>query len=106
MYLFKWSSSEKKIARQAFDMALSAELAEIMAEFKRRAVAVSTPEEMWSVQEFLQRKGDEINAKYDHRYSQLPLVFGRLVREGRVSESQLVGLAEDKLSSIRNIATL
>lgn len=106
MYFFKWSPSEKKIARQAFDMALSAELAEVMAQFKQRAVAVSAPEDMWSIQEFLQQRSDEINAKYDYRYSVLPLVFGRLVREGRVLESQLAGLAEDKLSSIRNIATL
>jgi hypothetical protein len=42
----KWSSSEKKIARSAFDTALESALAKVMAEFKRKANAASTPSEM------------------------------------------------------------
>jgi hypothetical protein len=30
---------------------------------------------------------------YDYRYSVLPLVFGNLIREGRLSEEELHGLA-------------
>ncbi len=102
----KWSASEKKIARTAFDTALASELAELIAEFKRRAAAVSSAEDLWSIQEYLQRRQLAINEKYDYRYSQLPLIFGKLVREGRVGETQLIGLAEDKLSIIRRIASL
>ena len=106
MYALKWSASEKKIARSVFGMALGSELAELIAEFKRRAAAASAAEDLWSIQEYLQRRQREINEKYDYRYSQLPLVFGKLVREGRVRESQLIGLAEDKLSIVRRIASL
>lgn len=35
-----WSASEKKLARHAFDMALDAALAKMMAEFKHKANAV------------------------------------------------------------------
>jgi hypothetical protein len=106
VYHLKWSASEKKIARSAFDTALAAELEELIAEFKARAVAASSGEDLWSIQEYLQHRQREISEKYDYRYSQLPLVFGKLVREGRVRESQVVGLAEDKLSYIRRIASL
>lgn len=106
VYDLKWSASEKKIARSVFDMALASELTELIAEFKRRAAPASSAEDLWKIQQYLQRRQHELNEKYDYRYSQLPLVFGKLVREGRVRESQLIGLAEDKLSIIRRIASL
>ena len=44
--------------------------------------------------------------KYDYRYSQLILVFSRLLREGRIREEQLAGLSEEKLSYIRRVLSL
>lgn len=106
MYDLKWSESEKKLARRVFEAALTAELAEVMTEFKARAVAAVEPDDMWSVQEHLYRKRREIDEKYDFRYSQLPLVFGQLLREGRIQVAQLAGLSEEKLSYIRRVASL
>ena len=104
MFHLTWSAAEKKVARRVFDAALAAELAEIMAEFKAKAVAAAEPDEMWSIQEYLDRKGREINQKYDYRYSQLFLLFGRLLHEGRIQQKQLDGLSEEKLAYIRHIA--
>lgn len=101
----KWSQSEKKIARRVFDTALEAELAEIMAEFKARAAAAATPDEMWELEGYLGHKRSEIAEKYDYRYSQLILVFARLLREGRIGQDQLDGLSEEKLSYIRRIVS-
>jgi hypothetical protein len=42
--------------------------------------------------------------KYDYRYSQLNLVFGRLLREKWIDEEDLRGLGEDKLPAIRSYA--
>ena len=42
--------------------------------------------------------------KYDCRYSQLTLVFGKLLRESRLGEEELCGLRQDKLESIRSYA--
>jgi hypothetical protein len=42
---------------------------------------------------------------YDYRYSVLLVVFGYLVREGRLRMEELNGLAEDKLASIRTCAS-
>ena len=106
MYGFTWSESEKKIARRVFEAALAAELAEVMTEFKAKAEAATEPSDMWTIQEHLHRKRREIDEKYDYRYSQLPLVFGRLIREGRIQADQLAGLAPEKLSVIKDVATL
>lgn len=106
MHGSRWSESEKRLARRVFEQSLKAELVEIMAEFKARAVAAEEPEDMWSIQDHLQRKRREIDEKYDYRYSQLLVVFGRLLREGRVQETELAGLAEEKLSYVRRIASL
>ena len=106
MYDLKWSESEKKLSRRVFEAALHGELAEIMAKFKAKAAAVATPDELWAIQDFLAGKQREVEQKYDYRYSQLVLVFARLVREGRITEEQLHGLSEEKLSYIRHIVSL
>jgi transcriptional/translational regulatory protein YebC/TACO1 len=106
VYDLKWSESEKKLSRRVFEAALQAELADIIAKFKAKAAAVKTPDEMWAVQEFLAKNQREIEQKYDYRYSQLILVFAKLVREGRIAEEQLHGLSEEKLSYIRHIVSL
>lgn len=102
----KWSDSEKKITRKVFQAAVSAELEETIADFKRRAAEVSSPEEMWELEEYLRRRRTDIDRKYDYRYSQLIFVFGHLLRERRISEADLSGLSEDKLEGIRRVATL
>jgi hypothetical protein len=105
MYDLKWSATEKKIAHRVFEAALTAELAEIMADFKARAAAVTVPYDMWPIEEYLARKRRGIDRKYDYRYSQLLLLFARLLREGRIQEAQLTGLAEEKLAYIRHYAS-
>jgi hypothetical protein len=92
----KWSPSEKKIARKAYDTALEAALAKVMAEFKRRADAVATPSNMWDVEDYLCQQRREIEETFGYRYSQLPFVFARLIREGHLDESLLEGLSDDK----------
>jgi hypothetical protein len=106
MHDLKWSSAEKIVSRRVFDAALSAELAETLAEFKARAAAAGGPDEMWAIGSFLARRQRDIDQKYDYRYSQLIVVFGRLLRESRIQEEQLAGLSEDKLALIRRIASL
>ena len=102
----KWSHSEKALARRVFDLALNAELEEIVTEFKTRAASIEVATQMWELRGFLASKEREIEEKYDFRYSQLILVFGRLLREGRLQGEQLEGLAEDKLSLMRRVASM
>jgi len=98
-----WSGSEKKIARHAFDAALDTALAGIIAEFKAKAAAVTTPSEMWAIEDHLRQRRREIDAMFDYRYSQLIFVFAQLVYKGYLDEAQLAGLPADKLEIIRDI---
>ena len=97
----KWSTSEKKIARRAFDTALDRALEMILADFKSKAAAAATPSEMWDIGDELQRQRKEIDRTFDYRYSQLLLVFAVLIRKGYLDEEQLAGLSEEKIEEIR-----
>jgi len=102
LYDLRRSPSEKKIARSAFDEALESALAKIMTEFKRKADAATTPSHMWEVDDYLRQRRREIDEMFDYRYSQLLLVFARLVREGHLDENRLAGLSEEKRDVIRS----
>jgi Photoprotection regulator fluorescence recovery protein len=104
MFDFKWSPSEKKIARAAYDAARDAAIAKIVAEFKRRANAVASASEIWEVEVWLRERRKEMEQIFDYRYSQLPLVFARFIGEGYMDEKRLAGLSEDKLEKIRSLS--
>ena len=44
-----WSPKEKKIARSAFDAALERELAASLAEFKQKALAATSFDDLWEM---------------------------------------------------------
>lgn len=102
---FKWSDAEKKIARRAFDKALEKECASIMAHFKAMAAKAENPEDLWAVHDYLGQQRRAIDEKYDFRYSQLILVFSRLLREKWLEASDLQGLSEEKLQAIQYIVS-
>jgi len=102
----RWTDAEKKLARRVFDAALASELAEVMADFKGRAAAAAQPDDLWAIEAFLRSSRRDIDEKYDYRYSVLLVLFARLLREGRIQETQLAGLSEEKLSDVRRMASL
>ena len=102
----KWSPSEKKVARSAFDAALEQALAKVMAEFKRKADAATTPSEMWEIEDYLRQQRKEVDETFDYRYSQLLFVFAHLIRQGYLDENRLAGLSEDKREIIRSFLAL
>ena len=99
-----WSKSEKAIAHKAFDAALERELQEVIQEAKQKAGQIKEPADLWDLEHYLTQRRKEIDRKYDYRYSQLDLVFGRLLREKWIGEEDLRGLGEDKLRAIRSYA--
>jgi hypothetical protein len=101
MHDLKWSASEKKIARRSYEAASESMLAGVVADFKAKAAAVATPSEMWAIEDHLRQQRRQIDEILDYRYSQLPLVFARLIQEGHLDEAQLSGLSEEKLEIIR-----
>ena len=102
----KWSPSEKAIARKAFEGAYERELETVIREVKKKAGRLEQPSDLWKLERYLTECRKEIDSKYDYRYSVLPMVFARLVREGLLTEHELHGLAEDKLEYVRRVAAL
>jgi hypothetical protein len=96
-----WSHSEKKIARRAYEAARQAVLAATLAEFKARAAAATTIDDMWSIVDASRERQRELEEMLGYRYSRLPYVFARLIVEGYLNEEQLTGLSEDNLNEIR-----
>jgi hypothetical protein len=76
----------------------------VILEAKRRATRLEEPDELWEMEHWLTRRRQEIDSKYDFRYSVLPLVFAKLLRDGRISEGELNGLGEDKLGDLPSSA--
>jgi Photoprotection regulator fluorescence recovery protein len=101
----KWSPSEKIVARRAFDQALQTEWRDLIREAKGRAATVEGVSELWQLESWLTERRREMERQYDYRYSVLPFVFATLLKQGRLSESDLHGLAVEKVELIRSIAS-
>ena len=95
-----WSHAERVIARKAFGLALGRELDAVIREAKTRAASIEQPSELWDLERYLTQRRKDIDRRYDYRYSVLPVVFGYLIRDGRLSKEELQGLSEDKLAYI------
>ena len=57
------------------------------------------------IEDYLRQQRREIDESFDFRYSQLPLVFALLIREGHLDENVLAGLSEEKREIIRSFLT-
>lgn len=98
-----WSKTEKQVARRAFDLAYRRECEAIRGEVRQRAAVISGPDDLWALHDFLTQQRKETDEKYDYRYSQLEIVFARLVVDGWLHMDELSGLTEEKLSRIGGI---
>jgi hypothetical protein len=103
MFDLRWSQSEKRIARRLFDQALDCELTALIQETKARINQVSTPDQLFKIQDWLTSRRREIGETYDYRYSVLPLVFAKLLHRRLLSEDDLHGLSPEKVQLIRGL---
>ena len=97
----KWSKTEKETARRAFEKAYRKECAEMAARIRALAATVLTPEDLRRIHDLLTKERRQTDEKYDCRYSVLLFVFARLLHEGWIMETDLQGLAEDKIMAVR-----
>lgn len=75
-----------------------------MRQTRDRAARIREAPELWKLESWLGHRRREIDEKYDYRYSVLPMVFARLVNEGRLTEEDLKGLDAEKVEAIRFLA--
>jgi integrase len=97
MYDLKWSHAEKTIARRAFDKALSNELEDVIREAKSRADEIKDAPGLWALESWLTERRQEIDRRYDYRYSILPLVFANLLRDGKLPKQGALALRDRTL---------
>ncbi len=100
----RWNPKEKKIAKLAFDKAYLREMSEIKNALVDKIKKLKDDTDVWQIQNYLSNRRDEVDKKYDYRYSQLILVFGQLLREGYLMENDLTGLDEEKINFITSLA--
>ena len=97
----RWTAAEKKVARKAFDRALTCNLEEIIGEAKRRMAKVNEPSDLWELEAYLTESRKTVNRVYQFRESRLFTVFSNLMGDGRLREGDLVGLQPDKIDRIK-----
>ena len=102
----KWSPSEKKAARRAFDRAFEKQCAALLADVKKMIAGRSSPVVIWEVHDYLSTRRKAVDETFDYRYSVLLEVFAKLLREGWLTEADLSGLQEDKLEKIKRWANI
>lgn len=98
-----WSKTEKDVAKKIYAIAYDKECSTILAHVKKMAAGISEPEEVWKIHDYLSAQRKQFAGKYDYRYSILPLVFARLIREGWLTEADLAGLGEEKIGAIQTM---
>ena len=99
----KWSKTEKKIARAAFEKAYERECFDFVEKIRFEAEKLSKPDDIWRLHDFMSKKIKEIGEKYDYRYSVLILVLARLIKEQWLDYKDLKGLAETKIERIESL---
>lgn len=104
IYDLKWSSDEKKVARKAFDNAYQREMDNIKSSLMDKVSQIKTNADIWVIDDFLSEKRKIVDSKYDYRYSQLIMVFSRLLSEGYLKEEDISELAEEKREVIKKLS--
>ena len=93
-----WTKTEKRDARELFDLAREREYKALIDEIN--TLQITVPEEVWKLRDRLNHKAKAMDEKYDYRYSRLIYVFARLLYEGYLTEEELSVLGEEKVSAI------
>lgn len=104
LFDLNWSSDEKKVARKAFDNAYQREMEEIKSLFLEKAAKIKSNTDLWAIEDFLNQKRKVVDKKYDYRYSQLIVVFSRLLSEGYLTEEDISELGEEKRELIKKLS--
>ncbi len=99
--------AEKRIARRAYEKGREAVLAKTLAEFKAKAAAATTIEDMWSLVDDSRSVGRELDNLLEYRNWKLTLILARLIFEGYLDERELAGLSEETLEEVhRHLSSL
>ncbi len=99
-----WTKKEKTIARKAFDLALARRNQQLV-EYVN-TTPVQSIADVWALLDTLQAAAKDIDRVFDYRYSQLDLIFPRLIHDGLLSMEELDGFSAERLESYQRLQGL
>ncbi len=99
-----WSASEKKAARQIFDLAAANAQKDILR--RHSAKKIHTADDLWTYELEIREWRKEIQTTLQFTYSSLPLCFALCLRKGWLIESNLAGLGDERIKQILSISTI
>lgn len=102
----KWTKSDKKIARELFELARERDYKKLVKAIQLKAKNLTTPESIWELRDFLNSKAKEFDQKYDYRYSVLDDVFVNFIRENLLNFHELQPLSKEKQKQIKHILNI
>jgi hypothetical protein len=106
MRYFDWSNAEKILAREAYDRAYERECTKISEKVRGMLSSMEDPKEIWKIYDYLRKNRRDMDSKYDYRYLILIIVFGKLMREGLILDSDIDKFSQDKIDAIKRIASI
>ncbi|MBE9125679.1 hypothetical protein IQ257_20440 [Coleofasciculus sp. LEGE 07092] len=96
----EWSTTEQKIAQEAFEKAYKRETSALIKAIREKASEITELDDMWQLHDFLSARRHDLDGKYDYSYSVLIFIFSRLVKEGWLHLDELKGLDTGKVTKI------
>lgn len=97
----KWTATEKKVARKAYDKAFERQCTAIATEAKRMLENIADPSDVWQVEVYLRDHRKTVDRVYHYSYSDLLQVFSILMRDGWLKEADLDGIQPEKIVEIK-----
>jgi len=95
-----YTKSEKKVAQELFKLARQRDYKRLQTDIKQ--YRCDTPEGIWSLRNFLNKKAKEFDNKYDYRYSVLDEVFISFILEGLLYIHELKNLSKERQEYLIN----
>lgn len=82
-----WSKKDKEAARSLYETAKKRDYQKLILSIRNFSFEID--ENIWELKEFLDAKAKEFDAKYDYRYSMLPLLLALYIEEGLLNINDL-----------------
>ncbi len=102
----QWSSSEKKIAKDALKKAYDREVDSLLKYVKGHLNKLMHLEDVWQLHDLLSARRHDIDGKYDDREAFLMFTLSKLIKDGLLKKEELAGLTADKRAKVNLLSRM
>lgn len=100
------STQEREIARTALEVAYRRETDSLVKLVCEKASKVGHIDDIWRLNDFLSARRFDLDGKYDDREEEILFALARLVKEGWLTNDDLIGFEPAKLSKINALTRI